>query len=764
MHRALLRRRERQGQGSKLRTSYFSVPGIPVALSELQIEKAQDLANKLSDESIGFARLVECRKEGESESVIFDLDIEVPQEPVHSINAIERISARFYKHDDFAPDVNALRKDFPIVPHLNLHLQEYPRNLCIYDDLYDNLKLRWSSQRFVQDIRNWLALTAKGELHQDDQPLEPILVDYDGHIVLPNGFSNDPSEYVSLSIAPRINGGRLFFLADDGRLNGQFITTVASIHRCHPQTHGVLHRKPVSLSDLCTMTEQAGLDLLGELRSRLKSWLTNDNSILDRQLIVVVEFPKQRMDGSTIEAIDRWAFLLRNGVEPDDFEFIRIREFGIRIGIWEIQDQQPGLIIPPDTSKLGERVGVTVLNVIRDIDQSMATLLNGEVHQESTQLVAVGLGALGSQVVMNAARSGFGTWTLIDHDYLMPHNLVRHSLNRMFVGYNKAVAVAFEANSILHGTSLFSAISSDVLRPGRKASKVLKALKNAHVILDMSASESVARALARDVNGNARRISLFLTPTGKDLVMLAEDKDRKLKLDALEMQYYRAVLNDSKLKDHLDTSEDRYRYAQSCRDVTARLPQYLVSLHASIGTRALRTVVRETSANVAIWQAKEDGTVKRVDVKPAEVVCFVKDGWEIITDKALLENLYMLRKDKLPNETGGVLLGTYDLERKIIYIVDALPSPPDSEEWPTLYIRGCEGLCEMVTNLSKKVHGMIAYIGEWHTHPDGAGASPSNDDLKVVKWLDGIMGSAGLPAVMMIVEQPGRVSYCVAKT
>ena len=441
-----------------------------------------------------------------------------------------------------------------------------------------------------------------------------------------------------------------------------------------------------------------------------------------------------------------------------------VRELGYNIGIWQTLDSHTVLLLNTDLSMCGNNVGIAALNVIRDIDRFSAAVISGANQLVSDRFVAVGVGALGSQVVMNAARSGFGNWTLIDHDYLMPHNLVRHSLYRVFVGYKKAEAVAFEANSILGETCLFSAISSNVLHPGRKVGEVSKAFEEAHVILDMSASESVARALARDINGNARRISLFLTPTGKDLVMLAEDKDRELKLDALEMQYYRAVLNDSKLKDHLDTSEDRYRYAQSCRDVTARLPQDLVSLHASIGTRALRTVVRDTSANVAIWQAKKDGTVKRVDVKPAEVVCFVKDGWEIITDKTLLEKLYMLRKDKLPNETGGVLLGTYDLERKIIYIVDALPSPPDSEEWPTLYIRGCEGLCEMVTNLSKKVHGMIAYIGEWHTHPDGAGASPSNDDLKVVKWLDSIMGSAGLPAVMMIVEQPGTVSYRVAKT
>ena len=55
-----------------------------------------------------------------------------------------------------------------------------------------------------------------------------------------------------------------------------------------------------------------------------------------------------------------------------------------------------------------------------------------------------------------------------------------------------------------------------------------------------------------------------------------------------------------------------------------------------------------------------------------------------------------LRNAKLPNETGGVLVGSLDLERKIAYVIDTVPSPPDSEEWPTVYIRGCRGLRRQV--------------------------------------------------------------------
>ena len=206
----------------------------------------------------------------------------------------------------FAPDVNALRKDFPIVPHLNLHLQEYPRNLCIYDDLYDNLKLRWSSQKFVQDIRSWLALTAKGELHQDDQPLEPILVDYLGHIVIPNGFE-DESTHRQLTVR-RIaeNPGKPFFLlqyAPPDQDNN--VEILATIHRCKPRTHGFIHRMPTSLEDLNAITLSAELDIIAELREELKCWYNNNRSFLNAQLLLIIEFPQKRYDESSPEVVER---------------------------------------------------------------------------------------------------------------------------------------------------------------------------------------------------------------------------------------------------------------------------------------------------------------------------------------------------------------------------------------------------------------------------------------------------------------------------
>jgi hypothetical protein len=76
---------------------------------------------------------------------------------------------------------------------------------------------------------------------------------------------------------------------------------------------------------------------------------------------------------------------------------------------------------------------------------------------------------------------------------------------------------------------------------------------------------------------------------------------------------------------------------------------------------------------------------------PAPVAMRRRRGWSIVLDGWLLEKLLRLRSERLPNETGGVLIGAFDTFHRVCSIVDVLSSPPDSKEWPTSYIRGCLG-------------------------------------------------------------------------
>ena len=73
-------------------------------------------------------------------------------------------------------------------------------------------------------------------------------------------------------------------------------------------------------------------------------------------------------------------------------------------------------------------------------------------------VAAVGVGALGSQVCLNLARAGWGQWTYVDTDYLLPHNLARHALPGGAKGMPKAAALALMVNETIVGEPLAAAI------------------------------------------------------------------------------------------------------------------------------------------------------------------------------------------------------------------------------------------------------------------------------------------------------------------
>jgi proteasome lid subunit RPN8/RPN11 len=222
----------------------------------------------------------------------------------------------------------------------------------------------------------------------------------------------------------------------------------------------------------------------------------------------------------------------------------------------------------------------------------------------------------------------------------------------------------------------------------------------------------------------------------------------------------RQVLRHPALSGHLTVNEARTRYARSCRDISFSLSTHLVSLHSAIAAQAVRACHLTSEASVRIWRTDPSSyAVEVVDVPLFASYRSSINGWTVVMDQWLLDYLQQLRAERLPNETGGVLLGMYDLVRKTVYVVDTIPSPPDSKELPTSYIRGCEGLADRVTDIGKLTAGELEYIGEWHSHPDGCSCSPSQDDLKLFANISQQMTAAGYPAFMAIVAQHGQSAW-----
>ena len=71
-----------------------------------------------------------------------------------------------------------------------------------------------------------------------------------------------------------------------------------------------------------------------------------------------------------------------------------------------------------------------------------------------------------------------------------------------------------------------------------------------------------------------------------------------------------------------------------------------------------------------------------------------------------------MRKARLPAETGGLLLGLVDIPAKRIHLVDASPAPPDSVEQHSEFVRGVEGVDELMDSVRQRTAGQVRYIGE----------------------------------------------------
>jgi hypothetical protein len=735
-------------------TTYLIAPGEPIELGDLKLEKAQSLAQAAQSDRLAFVTLVECRRDeafDNAEVIVLEVEVEVGQHTAHDIRRIERVAVEFFSGDRRIPEVVALREDFPQVPHLNLRWQELPRSLCLYDEPYEEVKLYWTAASFIERIRNWLAKTARGELHAPDQPLEPLLIGSVPYLVLPpnmvESLATNPSPRFSVYEVKSRTGHVTYIAGEEaaGRFAPNELRCIAIVLQGRPQTHGIIRQLPQNLKQLHDFLQPAQIDAISSVREQLKHWqhdMTSLREILSHQLIIVVILPKTRTADGDVEASDIYAFVT---VAP-------LHRVGAEIDAWQFIDGVPGAVLGVDPRKDGEQVELVLLNPTAAFTSKHGARSSGITHLDSQSIAAIGLGALGSHVFLNLVRMGFASWTLVDKDILLPHNLARHALESWAIGYSKSFALSGVANHMLNDQQATKPFAFDVLNPGEDTTELGQALEEASTILDMTASVPAARALACDHGTSARRISLFLNPAGTDLVLLAENTSRSIPLDLLEMQYYRLLVDNDGLHNHLYVDQRRQRYARSCRDVSAMIPQDLVALHAGLGSRALRSLLPQPDAHIAIWQAHPDTlTVTQIKGEASVAVVEAKNGWTIIADSWLIEKLHVQRQKRLPNETGGVLVGSIDLQRRRIYVVLSIPSPRDSVEWPTMYIRGSEGLQEQIRRIDQITAGQLAYIGEWHSHPRGCPPTPSSDDQRVLQWLTNERAVDGLPGFMAIV-------------
>lgn len=736
--------------------TYLPAPGDPAEPRKLHsVRGRQFLEYLLRSGPDSFVTLLEVKRTPTADVVVFDIQPERSQKIVHDIKRVERIAVSFPDNDTWYPEVLALRDGFPLAPHVNRRDVEFPRSLCLYDRAWNDEKPSWTPVNFLQRIQTWLSKTATGTLHAEDQPLEPLILTQSSILVVPADFKTairkEPARKLRVlnCLAPKDK----FMIVTDwelGKMNKPpewlCVTFEAPLH-----THGVISRTPHSLKELHGLCLTVGLPILDQLKDNISAWLQDreTRNFLEAKIILVLVLPKRRTTGGDLEWVETVAFYTLNSA----------KEIGSTLGICDWKSDVEGglagflLNAPAPAPDEFAKFEILAMTVKPFLDPATAAAMNGVESTLKTAL-AIGAGAFGSQVMNNFVRAGIGQWTVVDSDILEPHNFARHLLPGPYVGREKAEALAGHLKFCLSTVpALVEPLAVDVLSPEENADALKKAKERADLVFDFSASDAVARQLSIDPDVK-RAVSAFVTPSGGGMVMLFEDQNRQFRLDWLEALHYRAILNTPVLRDSLKTTEGKIRTGGSCRDLSIVISQSDMAMWAGAFAKQSIPLLSSPKAALKILQQKEDGGVDAFTITPEPTQVLRLGDWTVLIDTWIIRKMKGFRQERLPKETGGILLGMIDTQTRRCYVVDVLPSPPDSIEYPDSYIRGCSELLPKVKEAEELTAGHVTYIGEWHSHPEKCSTNASDLDLLAYAKLKADRDAECLPTIMLIIGDP----------
>jgi integrative and conjugative element protein (TIGR02256 family) len=689
-----------------------------------------------------------------SELVVVDCECDrIPPNNVPGIKYRERFALFFSNKVNRPPEVRALRTGFPLTPHQNHVLNGTPSSLCLYFEPWSVIARTWTPQKHLNRILWWLEQTALEQLHRSDQPVEQLYFSTPKELVLPHDFDetvNNKEFRLALEFRPDRGNNKQTIIGlmrkSADTISDQELNTSCIALRLNPVIQGRIERFPMNLGELSDTLETRGApfikELFAEIRQRVEGKLLNVNDV---KTMLVLNVPLLKEAGGYIARFDNKAYFLP----------ISLEEIGFMGGVLEKHENQYlvryDLGVPVAQSDTWRSVELEPIDVLHSFTPEYARQTSGILSSGPKGVIA-GIGALGSEIFNLWSRSGWGEWTLIDPDHVKPHNLARHTVFESLVGHNKAIAVRCLDEAIWGGTrSKTKAIPK--CATDFDSTEVLDALKNATLAIDVTTTLDYPREHASR-NDFPRGISVFLTPNGNGCALLAEDVCRSVRLDGIEAQYYRGILNQPWGEAHLDGNKSHLWTGGGCRDLSAVISGELVALHAGNLSRQIRHTSDNPSAAIKVWHYDLESGAVATDAIPVHPVYKHKlNDLSVVWDEGLRLKVRELRLQALPSETGGVLLGYFDLTQKNIYVVDILPAPPDSQGDANGFSRGTEGLAKAIREVQRRTANIVGYLGEWHSHPPGSSATASSADALQLAHLGIELHRDGLPALMLIIGE-----------
>lgn len=604
------------------------------------------------------------------------------------VRSLEPVLFRFEEQFPLkAPNI-ILRDDFPrIFPHINPNQQEVLP--CIYEgDPSELLQQSEWMNGILNQLLDWLENAASGSLLNYSQGWEPMRNDY------PAGFIIYDIYEVLDFLRDSTSGNKEIFYEN---LNGTVIVDADSFLRkgkkttllvCqHPQKIIQTKYIPNSIRTLNDLYDFARFVGITDLQNHIEKI---DSQHLDHENIIVAL------------AIHRPCKIINSD------ENIEILNFVINKSKPRKNKKR---VLPNCSVGLLAHINNTSPKLLKKLSGSRQSIDN------TSPIALLGCGSLGSKIGLHLARNGNGPIFCVDHDIFLPHNNARHGLS-LTARINKAEQLALSISSI---TGLFFEPS--------KTSAIKTDFSKARIIIDTTASFAVRSFLMAD-KSLPPIISQGIYGGGKLGVSLIEAPEKNIRLDDLWATLYLLCLEREWLRKIIFVEQkENVSIGQGCGSYTVIMKDASLSLFAasmSLITQNFLETSLPQKGEIVLTRIQNDIDLfsERVETSGAyDVTSMSKKPWNVRVQGHVQERMEKQSMAAGFNETGGCLIGSVFLFPKTIVITDILPPPPDSISTPTMFVLGTEGLEQRIKAIERKTRGKVTYLGTWHSHPRGGGAS-----------------------------------------
>ena len=676
-----------------------------------------------------------------------------------------------------APRVR-LREDFPLcLPHINPHRSGERVRPCLFDGDPSELLHRFGLCRIVDQLAEWLAKAASGQLIDLSQGWEPTRRDdcpgnfvfeaeavqantpEDGTLLLDEAlyFSDGESH---LAILNRFEKAQVNFTQATTSPKDSVVMGKAQVifargidENRKPKT--VDRYEPETVQDLGSLLARAGR--LGIDTNALEGAL---NSYFLRSLLLAPTAANPRL---WVQGVLAFVVLLVQRPAPviwTNGRSVEMLPYIVR------------MLVKPDLSAAGPReVIVEPLWHAEQVSPRLLAMTSGfSSDLPRKKLVFVGCGSLGSKVGMHLGRAGFGNAAgFIDNEQMAPHNAARHALmpNRIptsypqkaammcaafqNLGYDDAVAHVMDANTFFEDPDTFEKVVGD----------------GSALIVDSTASFKVDAAIARGGSltdqPKTRLAQTSMYAKGRAVVLYLEGPGRSCTAQDLKAALFERCRHDVDLRAAIggdSTDPVSIFVGDNCRSVTMPMSDSVVSRGAALVGHQLERWLAEGLPDAATlcfgkadrggismdWNSLQLGATSVVDAPEY-------GGWTLRILAPVTNRIERESKAAGRFETGGILIGHVPPQSRSIIIAGVVDAPADSVCTPQRFILGVEGRRGELIRAHEESLGHLYFVGTWHSHPmGGAHSSVDQASLKLVAELN-----EGAPVVSLVWTSAGLI-------